>query len=85
MDEKKQRDLRRHAAENFLNSLEQQLLEAFKEPVPEPPAPPPISRLEKLKKAQPQPSEPIDLSALEDAIADIDQYLQNKSPQSPDS
>ncbi|MEB3280080.1 MAG: hypothetical protein VKK42_14295 [Lyngbya sp.] len=84
MDEKKPRDLRRHAAENFFNSFERQLLETFQESESEP-SPPPPSRSDKRQKAQSNPPEPIDLSALEEAIADIDQYLENKSPQPPDS
>ena len=84
MNEKKQRDLRRHAAENFFNSFERQLLETFQESESEP-SPPAPTRSKKRPKAQSAPPEPIDLSALEDAIADIDRYLQNKSPQPPDS
>lgn len=87
MDEKKQQDLRRHAAENFFNSFEKQLLETFQESEsePDPPALPPPSRSKKSKKPQNPSPEPIDLSALEEAIADIDQYLQNQSPQPPEA
>lgn len=79
MDEKKQRDLRRHAAENFFNSFEQQLLETFQESESESPAPKP-THLEKQKKTESESPETIDLSVLEEAIADIEQYLQNQSP-----
>ncbi|ERT04017.1 hypothetical protein M595_6039 [Lyngbya aestuarii BL J] len=90
MDEKKQQDLRRHAAENFFNSFEKQLLETFQESEsepapPAPPIPPAPTRSKKSKKTQNPSPEPIDLSALEEAIADIDQYLQNQSPQPPEA
>ncbi|MEL7036522.1 MAG: hypothetical protein AAFO04_13000 [Cyanobacteria bacterium J06592_8] len=80
MKEKKQREVRRHAAEHFLNSFEQQLLDTFQESESEPTAPtPPPAQQKKTKSSSP---ESIDLSALEDAIADIDQYLENQSSQS---
>ncbi|WP_413164044.1 hypothetical protein ACL6C3_31040 [Capilliphycus salinus ALCB114379] len=84
MDEKKPRDLRRHAAENFFNSFEKQLLETFQESESQP-TPPPPTPSQKRQTSKNPPPEPIDLSALEEAIADIDQYLENKSPQPPDS
>lgn len=84
MKEKKQQNVRRHAAEHFFNSFEQQLLETFQESESEPTTPtPPHSHSQ--KRAESSSSESIDLSALEDAIADIDQYLENQSSQSPDS
>ena len=84
MEEKKQRDLRRHAAENFFNSFEKQLLETFQESESEP-SPPQSAPSRRSKRSESHPREPIDLSALEDAIADIDQYLQDHSPKPPDS
>ncbi len=80
MDEKKQRDLRRHAAENFFNSFEQQLLETFQESESESPEPKPSpTQKQTPAKAENDSPETIDLSVLEEAIADIEQYLQNKS------
>ncbi len=74
-----QQDLRRSAAEKFIESFDQELLSAFQEseevtstsptPPPEKPASPPPA----LKN-----SEGISLLDLEDAISDIEQYLQQR-------
>ncbi len=74
-----QQDLRRSAAEKFIESFDQELLSAFQEseavtstsqtPPPEKPVSPPPE----LKNA-----EGISLLDLEDAISDIEQYLQDR-------
>jgi len=79
---KHQQDLRRHAAEQFVQSFDQELLRAFQEddetssapssPQPEPKQPTPKAT------AAPKPTKPISLSELEDAISDIEQYLQSR-------
>ena len=68
---KHQRQLRQTASEEFLQSYETQLLNAFQEPQPEP---------EQSQTPESDPS--ISLSELEAAIADIDNYLQTQKPNS---
>ncbi|MGB3403330.1 MAG: hypothetical protein WBA77_11630 [Microcoleaceae cyanobacterium] len=72
---KNRRNQKRNASEEFIQSYEKQLLDAFQEPTPDddqPQVTPP-----------PQPStQPISLSELEEAIADIDNFLQTRHQQS---
>lgn len=79
---KNQQDLRRSAAEKFIESFDQELLSAFQESdtvTPPPQAAPP----EKSGSSSPRPSkhpEGISLSDLEEAISDIEQYLKDRHP-----
>ncbi len=68
-----QRNQKRSASEEFIQSYEKQLLDSFQEPTPEqtPPTAP-----------EPPDTAPISLSELEEAIADIDHYLQTRQQQS---
>ncbi len=70
---KNRRNQKRTASEEFIQSYEKQLLDAFKEPTPEQPevTPPPQAS-----------TQPISLSELEEAIADIDNFLQTQHNQS---
>ncbi len=68
-----QRNQKRTASQDFLQSYEKQLLESFQEPNGEP---------EQPTAPQPPSTEPISLSELEEAIADIDHYLQTRQQQS---
>ncbi|MFM6402450.1 MAG: hypothetical protein ACKPFF_37715, partial [Planktothrix sp.] len=74
-----QQDLRRSAAEKFIESFDQELLSAFQEseevtsPPQTPPTEKPVSPPPALKDAQ-----GISLLDLEDAISDIEQYLQQR-------
>ncbi len=65
-----ERKLRQTASEEFLQSYEKQLLNAFQEP--------------KVQPEQPTTPESMSLSDLEAAIADIDDYLQTQDPPSQD-
>ena len=79
---KNQQDLRRHAAEQFVQSFDQELLGAFQEddePSPAHPSPRPEPKPPAPKAtARERPTKPISLSDLEDAISDIEQYLQSR-------
>lgn len=79
---KNQQDLRRHAAEQFVQSFDQELLGAFQEDdetssAPSSPPPEPKPAAPKVTSTHP-PTKPISLSDLEDAISDIEQYLQSR-------
>jgi hypothetical protein len=72
----KKRNQKRTASEEFIQSYEKQLLDAFKESTQDQTQPTPAK----------QPStQPISLSELEEAIADIDNYLQTQQQQSSDA
>lgn len=79
---KDQQDLRRHAAEQFVQSFDQELLGSFQEDdetSPVHPSPPPVPKPPSPKvTATPQSTKPISLSDLEEAISDIEQYLQSR-------
>lgn len=88
---KDQQDLRRHAAEQFVQSFDKELLGSFQEgsettPTPVSPPPEPKQSVPKVTAA-PQPTKPISLSDLEEAISDIEQYLQSRQQRivAPDS
>ncbi|MGB3534485.1 MAG: hypothetical protein WBA13_13340 [Microcoleaceae cyanobacterium] len=66
---------KRTASEQFIQSYEQQLLNAFQEATPEQTLPTP---------AQEASTRPISLSELEEAVADIDNYLQTRQQSSCD-
>lgn len=74
-----QQDLRRSAAEKFIESFDQELLSAFQESEevtstsPTPPSEKPVSPSPASKNSQ-----GISLLDLEDAISDIEQYLQQR-------
>lgn len=79
---KNQQDLRRSAAEKFIESFDQELLSAFQEPDTVTPPPPVVP--EKSVSSSPRPSkhpEGISLSDLEEAISDIEQYLKDRHTQ----
>ena len=79
---KNQQDLRRHAAEQFVQSFDQELLGSFQEdeePSPAHPSPRPEPKPPAPKATSTHhPTKPISLSDLEDAISDIEQYLQSR-------
>lgn len=81
----KPQDLRRSAAEKFIESFDQELLRAFQEsdavtPNSQPvPSEPTISA-----PSPPKVRESISLSDLEAAISDIEQYLQDQHPPTAD-
>lgn len=78
-----QRELRRASAKAFLESLDQ-LNETLHAPAPTPkpiparPTPAPSSP----KKTKPRQ---FTLAELEDALADIEQFMENKNPKPPES
>ncbi|VXD15442.1 conserved hypothetical protein [Planktothrix serta PCC 8927] len=79
---KNQQDLRRSAAEKFIESFDQELLSAFQEPdtvTPTPQATPPEKTVSPSRPSK--HPEGISLSDLEEAISDIEQYLQDQHPQ----
>jgi hypothetical protein len=75
MNNKKQNQ-KRTASEEFLQAYEKQLLDAFQESTPDQTQPTPTQA--------PSPH-PISLSELEEAIADIENYLQTQQQQSSDA
>jgi hypothetical protein len=72
----KKRNQKRTASEEFIQSYEKQLLDAFQESQPDQTQPTPTQ--------EPSP-QPISLSELEEAIADIDNYLQTQQQQASDA
>lgn len=75
---KNQQDLRRSAAEKFIESFDQELLSAFQEPDTVTPPPPAVPE---KSVSSPRPSknpEGISLSDLEEAISDIEEYLKDR-------
>lgn len=73
--DKKQQEIRRSAAENFLRSFEEELLNSFRELAEPPEAEPPQAEFIPPMNSDVHPQQPISLSDLEEAILDIDQYL----------
>jgi hypothetical protein len=81
----KPQDLRRSAAEKFIESFDQELLRAFQESdgvTPNPQPAPPEQAVE--VPAPPKVREAISLSDLEAAISDIEQYLHEQHPPTSD-
>lgn len=72
------RNQKRTASEEFIQSYEQQLLDAFKESIPNDNRP-------QVIPPSPPSTQPISLSELEEAIADIDNYLQTRQQSSADN
>ncbi len=85
MDNKKQQDVRRHAAEDFFQSFEQQLLEVFQDSSSETEKSQAEPQSKPFQPTPPDPAQSISLSELEEAIADIDHYLQNQQSENPES
>ena len=83
MDQKKQQDVRRHAAESFFKSFEQQLLDVFQDESSEAGKTQPKPQDSSLQPTLKDPAESISLSELEDAIADIDHYFENQQSENP--
>jgi hypothetical protein len=71
-----QQDIRRAAAEAFKQSLDQ--LQQTLESTQEPSKPPQTPRPEPTPKPVTDRSVPFDLSAWEEAIADIEQFIQQQ-------
>lgn len=77
----KPQDLRRSAAEKFIESFDQELLRAFQESdgvTPNPQPTPPEQTV--AVPCPPKTPEAISLSDLEAAISDIEQYLHDQHP-----
>lgn len=85
MTDKHQRDMRRHAAEEFIKSFQQELLEAFQEDNESSEEPKSLNNSPEEVVREKHPSSPISLSELEEAISDIDQFLQSRQQQPPKS
>lgn len=85
MEHKKQQNLRRHAAENFFKSFEQQLFETFQDSNSEAEKSQPQPQNDPFQSSPPDANQSISLSELEEAIADIDDYLQNQQSENPES
>ncbi|SKB13322.1 conserved hypothetical protein [Planktothrix sp. PCC 11201] len=75
----KPQDLRRSAAEKFIESFDQELLRAFQESEAVTPNPQPAPPEQKVSvPPPPKVREAISLSDLEAAISDIEQYLHDQ-------
>ncbi|AMW31394.1 hypothetical protein [Arthrospira platensis] len=87
MTDKHQRDMRRHAAEEFVKSFQQELLEAFQQENESSEEAPSLDHSPVEPRRDNYPSSPISLSELEEAISDIEQFLesQREHPSSPDT
>lgn len=75
---KNRRNQKRTASEEFIQSYEQQLLDAFQESTPDEDQP-------RVTPPSPPSTQPISLSELEEAIADIDNFLQTRQQSSENS
>ncbi|MGB3264370.1 MAG: hypothetical protein WBA89_10450 [Microcoleus sp.] len=89
MDDDDRKDSRRASAQSFFQSLDElfDYIETANTEAAQPPSPPPQA------KSAPQPSSPpkkakpakINLSDFEDAIADLEQFVQQKRQKRPES
>ncbi|MGL5135555.1 MAG: hypothetical protein ACRC78_23755 [Planktothrix sp.] len=81
----KPQDLRRSAAEKFIESFDQELLRAFQESDGVTPNPQPARPEQAVSVPRPAKTpEAISLSDLEAAISDIEQYLHDQHPPTSD-
>ncbi|MDT9200500.1 hypothetical protein [Limnospira sp. PMC 1042.18] len=78
MTDKHQRDMRRHAAEEFVKSFQQELLEAFQQENESSEEAPSLHHSPVERRRDHYPSSPISLSELEEAISDIEQFLESQ-------
>lgn len=78
MTDKHQRDMRRHAAEEFVKSFQQELLEAFQQENESSEEAPSLHYSPVEPRRDNYPSSPISLSELEEAILDIEQFLESQ-------
>ncbi|HEY9866212.1 MAG TPA: hypothetical protein V6D21_18725 [Candidatus Obscuribacterales bacterium] len=82
----KPQDLRRSAAEKFIESFDQELLRAFQESDAVTPNPQPAPPEQAVSVPRPPKNpEAISLSDLEAAISDIEQYLHDQHPPTSDA
>ncbi|EDZ95857.1 MAG: hypothetical protein P5702_20375 [Limnospira sp. PMC 1291.21] len=78
MTDKHQRDMRRHAAEEFVKSFQQELLEAFQQENESSEEALSLDHSPVERRRDHYPSSPISLSELEEAISDIEQFLESR-------
>jgi len=85
MEDDDQKDSRRASAQSFFESLDElfDYIEASSSQPAQPKSPPP----QPLPSSPPQKARPakINLSDFEDAIADLEQFIQNKQRKRPES
>ena len=84
MDRDNQRDLRREATRSFFDSLDQ-LQKTLSDAEAQQQKSEPTVERETPAKADKKPVKKIDLTELEQAAADIEQFFQSKYPKSTDS
>ncbi len=88
-DDDDQKDLRRASAQSFFESLDElfdSIESSSSQPAP-PKSPPPPAKSSSQSSSPPKKARPakINLSDFEDAIADLEQFIQNKHQKRPES
>ncbi len=88
-DDDDQKDLRRASAQSFFQSLDElfDYIESNSSQVAEPQSRPPQAKSSSQPSSPPKKARPakINLSDFEDAIADLEQFIQNKRQKRPES
>ena len=88
-DDDDQKNLRRASAQSFFQSLDELFdhIESNSSPVAEPQSRYPQAKSSSQSSSPPKKARPakINLSDFEDAIADLEQFLQNKHQKRPES
>ncbi|UNU23748.1 hypothetical protein [Microcoleus vaginatus] len=87
-DDDDQKDLRRASAQSFFESLDELFdIESNSSQAAQPKSPPPPAKSSSQSSSPPKKTRPakINLSDFEDAIADLEQFIQSKHQKSPES
>ena len=88
MTDDDQKDLRRASAQSFFESLDELFdIESNSSQPAQPKSPPPQAKSSSRSSSPPKKARPakINLSDFEDAIADLEQFIQNKHQKRPES
>ncbi|NQE36893.1 hypothetical protein [Microcoleus asticus] len=88
-DDDDQKDLRRASAQSFFESLDELFdsIESNSSQAAQPKSPPPQAKSSSQSSSPPKKTRPakINLSDFEDAIADLEQFIQKKHQKRPES